>query len=419
VSRTLAGVLAAAVAAVLVTGTAGVTRAAPAEQGPGQVVVPARARIVKNQYIVTLRDTSGLRALAAARPVAEQYGGTVRRTYTKALNGFVLSATEQQARRLAADPRVARVEADSLVPGAAVRPYPVWNVDRIDQRSSVLDDSYSFTDEAGAGVTTYIMDTGIRTTHTQFGGRATVGFDAIGDGWNGQDCGDLGHGTQVAAIAGGTTYGLAERTSLVAVRVLGCDNFGSVSQIIAGVDWVTQNARRPAVVNMSLGGVSKIQTLDDAVAASIAAGITYVIAAGNSEVDTCTTSPANVPAAISVAASNPSGERATGWGGTQPGSNYGLCVDLFAPGEQVKSAYNASDRATRVSRGTSLAAPHVAGAEALILSKYPDATPAEVSAMIVGSATIGAINPATLRGTPDRLLYITDVIDPPVRPATP
>ena len=202
-------------------------------------------------------------------------------------------------------------------------------------------------------------------------------------------------------------------------HVVGASMGGAISQIIAGVEWVTQNAPRPAVVNMSLGGVATIPALDDAVAASIAAGITYVIAAGNSELDTCTTSPGRVPGAITVAASNPNGERATGWGGTQPGSNFGPCVDLFAPGEQVKSSYNASDRATRVQRGTSLAAPHVAGAAALILSKYPDATPAEVSAMIVNSATVGAINPATLRGTPDRLLYISDVIDPPVRPAVP
>jgi len=400
------GVVAAVVAAALIVTAQGPATAAPSGDK-------------EKQFIVTLRKASGVQALTSARPVAEQYGGTVLRTYTKVLNGFALRATAAEAGRLAADPRVERVEPDVRVSGAAVRPYPVWNLDRIDQRSSVLDDAYAYPDEAGAGVKTYIMDTGIRTSHTEFGGRATIGFDAINDGWNGQDCGDLGHGTLVAGIAGGATYGMAPATSLVAVRVLGCDNFGSISQIIAGVEWVTQNAPRPAVVNMSLGGVATIPALDDAVAASIAAGITYVIAAGNSELDTCTTSPGRVPGAITVAASNPNGERATGWGGTQPGSNFGPCVDLFAPGEQVKSSYNASDRATRVQRGTSLAAPHVAGAAALILSKYPDATPAEVSTMIVNSATVGAINPATLRGSPDRLLYISDVIDPPVRPAVP
>ncbi|GAB2941683.1 hypothetical protein GCM10027280_32810 [Micromonospora polyrhachis] len=336
----------------------------------------------------------------------------MERTYQRALNGFVLTATEAQARRLAADPQVERVEADSVVSGAETRYYPLWNLDRVDQRSSVLDDEFRYPDQAGAGVTAYIMDTGIRTSHSQFGGRATVGFDAIDDGWNGQDCNEQGHGTHVAGTVGGATYGMANQVNLVSVRVLACNNLGLTSQIIAGVDWITQNAQRPAVVNMSLGG-GESPTMEIAVANSIASGITYVVAAGNKEQDACNFSPAGVPAAITVGASNPMAERATGWGGTDTGSNWGTCVDLFAPGESIRSAHNATDLASRVLRGTSMAAPHVAGAAALVLSVYPTATPAQVASILVGRATPDALRADTLRGSPNRLLYAPEVIDPP------
>ncbi|MEV4757048.1 S8 family peptidase [Micromonospora sp. NPDC049559] len=408
-SRSLAGAAALALVAV-----ADAAQAAPPAEGP--IHVPARAAVVEGRYIVSLKGAAGPSVQSAAGAVAGRYGGRVERTYRTALNGFVLTATEAQARRLAADPQVERVEADSMVRGADTRPYPIWNLDRVDQRSSVLDDAYGYPAEAGVGVTAYILDTGIRTTHTQFGGRATVGFDAIADGWNGQDCNEQGHGTHVAGTVGGATYGMANRVNLVSVRVLGCNNLGTVSQIIAGVDWVTQNAQRPAVVNMSLGGAESASE-ETAVAASIASGITYVVAAGNWEQDACGYSPAGLPAAITVGASNTIGERATGWGGDQPGSNYGSCLDLFAPGESIKSAHNATDRATRVLRGTSMAAPHVAGAAALVLSKYPDATPAQVANLLTSRATPDAVRADTLRGSPNRFLYSAEVIDPPAAPA--
>ncbi|GIE81747.1 hypothetical protein Aph02nite_76970 [Actinoplanes philippinensis] len=399
-TRRLAGTMLAAAVAVTLTGAAGSAAAAPLT---GPVHVPA-AGAVKDRYIVTLKADAGPAALASDS-VTDRYGGEVVHSYGTALHGFALRATETQARRLAADPRVARVEADAVAYGTTSRPYPLWNLDLVDQRSSVLDDMYSFPDSAGSGVTAYVMDTGIRTTHSQFGGRATIGVDTVQDGWNGQDCNVDGHGTHVAGTVGGATFGIASRVSLVSVRVLGCDNAGLYSEIIAGVDWITQNGVRPAVVNMSLGG-SRSTALDTAVTNSINAGFTYVVAAGNWNANACDYSPAAVPGAITVAASNSIGERATGWGGTQSGSDYGTCVDLFAPGQEIRSAHNATDNATRVLKGTSMAAPHVAGAAALLLADQPTLTPAQVAAALTASATPGALRADTLLGSPNRLLYV-------------
>ncbi|MEU7903419.1 S8 family peptidase [Actinoplanes sp. NPDC049118] len=365
---------------------------------------PPADKATPERYIVTLRPAERPATLAAGS-LATEYGGAVLHTYRRALNGFVLRATEAEARRLAADPRVAAVEPDAVMYGSAARYYPLWNLDLVDQRSSVLDDVYQYPDSAGAGVTAYVMDTGIRTTHTQFAGRASVGVDTVQDGWNGQDCNTEGHGTHVAGTIGGATFGLADQAGLVSVRVLGCDNQGLNSEIIAGVDWITQNGVKPAVVNMSLGG-GRSTALDTAVTNSINAGFTYVVSAGNWNADACNFSPAAVPAAITVAASNSINERATGWGGTQSGSNYGTCVDIFAPGQEIRSAHNATDTAVRVLRGTSMASPHVAGAAALLLADQPALTPAEVASRLTGSATLNAIRADTLLGTPNRLLYV-------------
>lgn len=393
--------LGAALALTLGSGAGTAAAATPAE---GPVYAPPGAVLAEGRYIVALKPSAGPSARSAAG-VATRYGGAVLRTYQSALNGFALRATPEQARRLAADPRVARVEADAVVTGAAERYYPIWNLDLIDQRSWVLDDVYRYPDSAGAGVTAYIMDTGIRTSHSEFEGRASIGFDAVDDGWNGQDCNVDGHGTHVAGTVGGATYGVASQVSLVSVRVLGCDNRGLISEIIAGVDWVTQHGTHPAVVNMSLGG-GRSTLMEQAISTSIAAGFTYVVAAGNDNANACDYSPAALPAAITVGASNSIGERATGWGGTQPGSNYGSCLDIFAPGQEIKSAHNATDRATRVLRGTSMAAPHVAGAAALLLAEQPDLTPDQVTNALIDSATQGALRADTLNGSPNRLLYV-------------
>jgi len=400
--RWVASAAALTVVAVSVAVNGPVAYAAPT----GQIVVPAGAEVVKGQYIVVLRKPVEKPVASLSASVASRYGGTVVRTYQAALDGFVLKATEAQARRLAADPAVVLVEADTVVYPAETRWYPVWNLDRVDQRTSVLNDEYTFPDSAGAGVHAYILDSGIRTSHHEFGGRATVGFDVYDDGWNGQDCNVDGHGTHVAGIVGGATYGMAQNVSLVSVRVLGCAGPGTNSGVIAGVDWVTANAQHPAVANMSLGGVGISQAMDDAVAASVASGVTYVVAAGNSERDACNFSPSRVPVAITVGASNSSDERARNWGGTDSGSNLGPCLDLFAPGENVRSAFNGTDGATRVYRGTSMASPHVAGAAALLLAEEPTLTPAQVTQRIVDAATAGTLRLDATDTSPNRLLYV-------------
>ncbi|SHG81027.1 S8 family peptidase [Streptoalloteichus hindustanus] len=391
------------VAAVVPTALAGSAQAAE-----GRVDKPAGGEVVDGRYVVSLKEPAGLAKAATAEAVAARYGGKVERVYQSALAGFAVSATEKQARRLAADPRVARVEADSVVRATATRPNAPWNLDRVDQRSMVLNNAYNYPDSAGEGVTVYVLDTGVRTSHAEFGGRASVGFDAIGDSWKGQDCSTTGHGTHVAGTVAGTTFGVANKAKIVSVRVLSCDNVGSVSQIVAGIDWVTANAKKPAVVNMSLGG-SRSEIEEAALKRSIDAGITYVASAGNWESNACSYSPAAYPDVITVGASNPADERASGWtgSGAETGSNYGSCVDLFAPGEAIKSAHNATNNATVVLRGTSMASPHVAGAAALYLAQNPTATPAEVTRAVVGRATEGVLKQSTLKsGSPNKFLYI-------------
>lgn len=239
---------------------------------------------------------------------------------------------------------------------ATQSPTPSWGLDRIDQQALPLNNSYTYPNTA-SNVHAYVIDTGIRLSHVDFGARATNGFDAI-DGGSADDC--HGHGTHVAGTVGGASFGVAKATALVAVRVLDCNGSGTIAQVVAGVDWVTQNAIRPAMANMSLGGGANA-SIDDAVSNSIASGITYAIAAGNSNADACNSSPARVPAAITVGNSTSTDARS----GT---SNFGTCLDLFAPGTQITSAWNTSDSATNTISGTSMASPHVAGAAALILS---------------------------------------------------
>ncbi|MEV6598725.1 S8 family peptidase [Actinoplanes sp. NPDC051346] len=386
-----------------------VGHAARAVPPDGPILVPAGAQVLKGHYIVQLKGSS-------ATSLTTRYGGKAEHTYRKALHGFALAATEAQARRLAADPNVLRVEADTLVWPADTKPYPIWSLDRVDQRSSVLDDEYTYPASAGQGVTAYILDSGVRTAHEEFGGRASVGFDAYDDGWNGQDCNVQGHGTHVAGTVGGATYGVAPRANLVSVRVLSCAGPGPMSKILAGIDWVSQNAQRPAVANMSLGSTFS-DLLNDAVAASSATGITYVVAAGNNDRDACNYSPASEPTAITVGASNGGDERARNWGGTEPGSNYGTCLDVFAPGENIRSASNVTDAASRVLRGTSMASPHVAGAAALVLAERPTATPAQVTQSLVGTATVGALKLANTDTSPNKLLYAGPDLFPTQAPA--
>nr|WP_309110735.1 S8 family serine peptidase [Saccharothrix sp.] len=360
------------------------------------VLAADRADAIAGSYVVALRDSASPRAASAdtAQALVSKYGGKVQVAWQHALNGFHatdLSAT--QARRLAADPRVQYVQADLPVQATGTQPNPPsWGLDRIDQRNLPLDSSYTYPNTA-SNVRAYIIDTGIRTTHSDFGGRATWGTNTVDS--NNTDCN--GHGTHVAGTVGGTAYGVAKEVKLIAVKVLNCQGSGTTSGVVNGVNWVTQNAVKPAVANMSLGGGADT-ALDNAVRNSISAGITYAVASGNSNANACNYSPARVAEALSVNASTNTDARASF-------SNYGTCTDIFAPGQNITSAWHTSDSATNTISGTSMASPHVAGAAALYLADNPSAAPAAVQTALVNAATSDKItNPGT--GSANKLLFV-------------
>ena len=358
-------------------------------------VLAASGTPIKDSYIVVLRDATTTPAVTrkAAAELAAANAGAITHTYTAAVRGFAVRLSAEKAQKLAADPRVASVQQDGVVTASATQSPATWGLDRIDQRALPLDNSYTYSTTA-SNVTAYIIDTGIRTAHAEFGGRATVGYDAIGDGQNGQDC--QGHGTHVAGTVGGTTYGVAKGVKLVAVRVLNCSGSGSNAGVIAGVDWVTANAVKPAVANMSLGG-GAYAALDTAVTNSINSGVSYAVAGGNSNANACNYSPARTPAAITVGATTRTDARASF-------SNYGSCTDIFAPGDGITSAWATSNTATNTISGTSMASPHVAGGAALYLAANPTATPAAVRNALVANATPNVVtNPGA--GSPNLLLY--------------
>jgi subtilisin family serine protease len=376
----------------------------------GSVVPPAAAaegRLdlagadgVEGSYLVVFKESvaasggGGHVVDGLARATTAAYGGQVRRVYRSALRGFTASMSERVARRVAADPRVARVEQDRVVRAAGTQANPPsWGLDRIDQAGLPLDASYTYRN-SGSLVHAYVIDTGIRTTHAAFGGRAVWGFDATGGGGN-TDCN--GHGTHVAGTIAGTPYGVAKDVRLVAVKVLDCAGSGTTASVVAGIDWVAANGIRPAVVSISLaGGVST--SLENAVNNLINSGRTVVVAAGNSGVNACTVSPARVVAAITVSATDRNDARPAF-------ANFGTCVDLFAPGVNITSSGIGNDNVTNTISGTSMAAAHVAGAAAQWLSIRPNATPAEVATRLRGHAVPGRIaNPGT--GTPNALATV-------------
>ena len=380
--------------------------------GQDQKVLKSK-NAVPGQYIVVYKDdvddlyATASDAKSKAVQMSNMYGASLRRVYSNAIKGFSARMSAEAAETLSQDDRVLFVEEDSVVTATATQSNPSWGLDRVDQRSMPLDSTYS-SDKTGAGVTAYIIDSGIRTTHNDFGGRASVAYDAMGDGKNGQDC--YGHGTHVAGTVGGTNYGVAKGVSLKAVRVLGCDGSGQMSQLVAGIDWVTANRVLPAVANISIGYSGTSRALDTSIGNSIASGVTYVVAAGNSALDACNYSPSHISAAITVGAIMNTDARAA-W------SNYGSCVDVFAPGASIVSDWWSSDDATGNQSGTSMASPHVAGAAALYLESNPSASPAAVSNAIVNMSTPGVVTNLGA-GSPNRLLY-TWLTGAPVSNPTP
>src|SRR5688572_26676617 len=351
---------------------------------------------IPNQYIVVLKDNVADVEGEAIR-LARDFGGDRNggHTYSRAIKGFSVRMPEAQALKLADDPRVAFVEEDGVVSLIATQTNATWGLDRIDQRDLPLNSTYNF-NATGAGVRAYIIDTGIRATHVDFGGRVISGFTAINDGLGTSD--GNGHGTHVAGTVGGSTWGVAKNVSLIAVRVLDSGGSGSNAGVIAGVDFVTSNhqAGQAAVANMSLGGGIS-SALDTAVTNSVNDGVTYAIAAGNSNTNACNSSPARVASAITVGSTTTSDARSSF-------SNFGTCVDIFAPGSSITSAWRTSDTATNTISGTSMASPHVAGVAALFLEANLGASPATVTAAIINSSTPNKVTNAGT-GSPNRLLF--------------
>ncbi|MDI3423502.1 S8 family peptidase [Streptomyces luteolus] len=393
--RRFAGTTGLAVAA-LALGVISAPQAGAADARVGTIENAGAPGAIADSYIVTLKKSAAKSSSAKGKSLAKGYGAEIERTYTAALNGYEVEASKSEAERLAADPAVASVVQNRTFTIDATQPNPPsWGLDRIDQKSLPLNQSYTYPDKAGEGVTVYVIDTGVRISHNDFGGRASYGYDAVDDDNTAQD--GHGHGTHVAGTVAGTAHGVAKKAKIVGVRVLNDQGSGTTAGVVAGIDWVTNNAVKPAVANMSLGGGAD-SALDTAVRNSIASGVTYSLAAGNESTDASTRSPARVSEGITVGATTSTDAKASY-------SNYGSVLDIFAPGSSITSAWNTGDSATNTISGTSMAAPHVAGAAALHLAGAPSATPAQVRDALVAAASTGVVtSPGS--GSPNRLLNV-------------
>ncbi len=353
-----------------------------------------------DRYIVTLRpEIADVPGVATA--IVSSHQGVLHHTFVRTLHGFAADLPAADVAAVRAHPAVVAIERDAIMSIGGTQSSPTWGLDRLDQTNLPLNQTYTW-GPSGNGVRVYIIDSGIRASHADFGGRATAAFTAVTDGYGTADCN--GHGTHVAGTVGGSTWGVAKQVTLIGVRVFGCEGSGYTSTVIAGVEWVTANAIKPAVANMSLGGPVS-SSLDQAVQASINSGVTYVVSAGNDNADACGTSPARVPAAITVGAATSGDARASY-------SNYGSCVDLFAPGSGITSTYATSDNATAVLSGTSMASPHAAGAAALYLESAPTAAPAAVAAALTAGTVLNIVSNAGAQ-SPNRLLNTQFLVSAP------
>jgi subtilisin family serine protease len=400
--RTLTPLALAALAFAAACSDGGPTQSAAPEAGGAPLLAAAPGTGIDGEYIVVLREGGAARSAAAVAGVSPRF------VYGTVLNGFSATLNPGQLNALRNNPAVAYIEQNAQVSVSTTQTGATWGLDRIDQRNLPLDGSYSYT-PTGAGVHAYIIDTGILLAHTQFTGRIGNGYDAVTSGGSANDC--AGHGTHVAGTVGGTTYGVAKGVTLHPVRVLNCSGSGTNAGVIAGMDWVASNRVLPAVANMSLGGGAST-AVDDAVNRMHNAGVTVVVAAGNENQNACNVSPARAASAITVGATTSSDARASY-------SNYGSCVDVFAPGSSITSSWYTSTTATNTISGTSMASPHVAGVAALYLQDNPSALPSAVVSAITSTATTGKVTSAGT-GSPNLLVYsLLSGTSPPPPPPPP